>query len=255
MDRKELWARLESANYFDWCSASEVERLRALYFDGTVEKDAPDFLKVRELFWHPEQSHARWLSIVEQRKRFRDDDGNEHVSESLGKEYTQACLDTLLLTDFLYVGLAIEQQLELLEFLEFEKNCSLRGAYFEAWTSGVLAWLKSQNRNAWDAACFDDSKFSSSWKFFYRLIEKSPLVLQGKRIEFSEQVGVWSGSFSQHFLNSMKELILMADRGKFPRRPNIAVETRARFLSDFKRDLEAGTAPKLLLDIWALVKN
>ncbi|WP_236207531.1 hypothetical protein [Pseudomonas tohonis] len=255
MNREELWARLERADYFDWCSAGEVERLRALYFDGVVEEGAPDFLKARELFWHPEQSHARWLSILEQRKRFRDDDGNEHVSESLGKEYTQACLDTLLLTDFLYVGLAIEQQLELLEFLEFEKNCSLRGAYLEAWIGGVLAWLKSQNRDAWDAACFDDSKFASSWKFFYRLIEKSPLVLQGKRIEFSEQVGVWSGSFSSHFFNSTKELMLMADRGKFPRRPTINIETRARFLSDFKSDLETGSAPKLLLDIWALVKN
>lgn len=50
MNREELWARLERADYFDWCSAGEVERLRTLYFDGVVEEDAPDFLKARELF-------------------------------------------------------------------------------------------------------------------------------------------------------------------------------------------------------------
>ncbi|MGA4638056.1 hypothetical protein ACPA5B_29705 [Pseudomonas solani] len=255
MNREELWARLESASYFDWCSASDIKRLRSLYFDGVVEEGAPAFLKARELFWHPEQNHERWLSIVDQRKRYLEDDGNEHVSESLGDKYIDECLDTLLLTDFQYVGLSVEKQLELLDFLKFESKIPLGGACFEEWIDGVRAWLKSKNREAWDAACFDDCKFASSWRRFYWLIEQSPLVLQGKRIVVAEEVGVWGNSFPQYFLNAVKDLMLMADKGKFPRRPNIAVETRARFLSDFKRDLETGTAPKLLIDIWALVKN
>ncbi|WP_431482971.1 hypothetical protein [Pseudomonas solani] len=254
MNREELWVRLESADYFDWCSASDITRLRSLYFDGAVEEDAPNFLKVRELFWHPEQSHERWLSIVEQRKRFRDDDGDEHVSQSLGDEYTNKCLDTLLLTDYQYVGLSVEKQLELLDIL-LENKKPLRSSYFEEWVSGVLAWLKSQNRKAWDAACFDDSKFAFSWPRFYWLIDQSPLVFEGKRIVIAEQIGVWSDSFPRYFLSTVKELMLMADRGKFPRRPTINIETRARFLSDFKSDLETGKAPKLLLDIWALVKS
>lgn len=254
-DRRGLWGRLESVDYFDWCDEEQRARLQALYFEGTVEEPAPDYVRVRQLFWSPHQGPAAWQQAIDQCMRYTDDEGVEHTSGSAGAEFIAKSVDSLLLRDYQYAGMGVAQQQELLDFLGLEHRPAPDSHYLYWWLVNVRNWLESIQRDPHDAGAFDECVFAASWSsVFYRLLDASPLSLRGKWIAVDETAGPWPHNpdrFTRQLTQDLRDLMAMALRGKVPQRPNVARQPRVDFLQRFRHDLEQGTAPRLLLDLWA----
>jgi hypothetical protein len=254
--REQLWNRMDALDAFDWCEPQQYAALRALFFDGVLwqgDEYPPTWMTCRELFFHLVQTPEQWARMVKLRSTYTDEDGATHTSESMAASYRAEALSHLLGRDHQYCGMGVAQQLEMLEWLGW-MQASPSCAALDAWVGDIHFWLNPQPRNSWVLDECDDSRHAHALPWLYHMLEKAPLVMQGRWLAATE-TGWCYEIFPRTFLQSLQSLMRRADKGKVPHRPGLNPKHRQDFLRQLRDDLVAGKGGAVLQQVWAMTRQ
>lgn len=248
--RTEIWNRLVAVDYFDWCTRAQFKKLEALFFDGEILPHAEEYLTIRELYFHPIQTQAKWAEIIELRKVVNFN-GFDEVMESAGQFYISDRVTELLKEDFQYSGMSVAAQIELADFLGM-KNLKpfQQSALIAAYLQGITTWLKADTVLVWDAAKFSESKFAATKSYLYKLINDSLLIYKGRRVVLSEPVRGWADSDTTRYFGFIKLILKCVESYKIPKKLEADPTPRLAFLEAVRQDLQSRSAPQLILDVW-----
>lgn len=253
--RQYLWDRLEQADYFDWCRKEEYRQLRALYFDGVVEEFPKTFVTCRELVWSPLRGEAHWRSVLQARRRYQHIDTEEtFISEVFGEEYAVEQLEGLLVNhDQQHYGMAIDDQIALIEFLGVERLpsrsvCTALGA----WSAEMWLWLAAEGRGEYGIAGLSDTRGTRLRDLFYRLLSEAPVAVKGARLVPTEERIGWSDFHAQDLHESFKLLFKHLDNYRVPKKLACDPGPRLQFVESMRNDLESDRASPILRELWDL---
>lgn len=256
--RQYLWDRLEQADYFDWCRKEEYRQSRALYFDGVVEEFPKTFVTCRELVWIPLRGEAHWRSVLEARSRYQHiDTGETCMSEIFGEEYAVKQLEDLLLNhDQQHYGMAIDDQIALIDFLGIERlHPRLARDFLEAWSAEMWLWLAGEARGEYGIAGLADTRATRQRELFYRLLSEAPVAVKGVRLLPTEERIGWSDFHVRSLHESFKLLFSQLDNYRMPKKLACDPARRLQFVEAMRNDLESDRAPPILREVWQLWKT
>lgn len=255
LSRDQVWSRLVSVDYFDWCRKAQLKRLEGLFFDGEIVSHAEDYLLIRELSFHPLHTPEQWTKVIELRKVVNCNDFDE-VVESAGRFYISERITELLKEDVQFAGMSVASQIELAEFLGAENQKPYQQSdLIAAYLGGIAIWLKGENTLPWDSARFSENKFAVTKGYLYQLINESLLIYKGRHILLSEPVRGWKHSYTTSYLRLIKIILKCAESYKLPKKIETDPGPRLAFLEGLREDLELRRTPKLILDVWDAMKK
>ncbi len=254
--RESLWARLEEIDFFHWCRKREYKQLRSLFFDGEVVEYPEKFIADVELFWSPKQGVEHWQAVIEARKAYIDYEGKRCVVESRAEDYAREAVESLLLCDYQFAGMPIEQQLALQDFLGLEfRNKYHDLLYFETWLAQIRFWLKGEAIGEVELPGMYDCVATHRVAFAYELLNAAPLALQEGHFVSLQDGSVWGGgkeAYLQESISRFCEFLLK------PYQPPAGLQCdpspRIQCVERLRADLETGQAPLLLQQVWQLIK-
>lgn len=252
MSREDLWSRLEGLNYFDWCRKAEYKQLRALFFEGEVVDYPEEFITCRELFWSPKQGKEHWRATIESRKAYLDFDGQRQVSERRGEKFISFAVDSLLQSDFQYVGMDVTRQLALLDMLGLENRDLGHGRiYIQTWLSSIRFWLKgSAHEERLELSNTADCPSAHRRHFFYELLALAPVEVRNGTIVLPEEVRGWSDAKAEMLDFGLVELCKALVRYRLPEGLQCDTAPRIKFVEALLEDLESGSVPEVFQQMW-----
>lgn len=253
--RQDLWDRLEQADHFDWCRKEEYRQLRALYFDGVVEEFPKSYIWGVELVWNPRTGPAHWQSVLAARSRYRHiDTGEISTLDSLGEEFAVKELNSLLINhDQQHYGMAVDDQVVLLEFLGFERlHRHMACQQLDAWSSEMWLWLAGEARGEYGIAGLTDTRGARLRGLFYRLLVEAPFAVKGGRLVPTEEQLGWSPFHAEQLHSGFKLLFKHLDRYRVPKTLACDPGPRLQFVESMRNDLESDRAPPILRELWDL---
>lgn len=255
--RRDLWDRLEQADYFDWCRKEELKQLRALFFEGKVAESPDDFIRCRQLIWSPLQGEAHWQAAIEARSHFRDSETEELVrSEESGRAFADPFLHDLLSRDSQPYGLAVDDHVALIRFLGFERHApSQVSLYLGEWIHESEFWLAGEARGEYGIAGLTDMFTSRTIDLFYQLLAQAPLALKGKRLVTTEEHVGWNDDRAARLQSSLHGLFKKIDNYRVPHKLSCDPAPRLRFAESLRHGVEAETTPQVLREVWGLWKS
>ena len=255
--RESLWARLEEINYFNWCRKREYKQLHALFFEGEVVEHPENFIACRELFWSPKQTPEHWRAVIERRTTSIDDNGERYISQRSAEKHTKETVNSLLLCDYQFAGMSIEQQLALQNLLGLEgRDLWHDRLYFETWLAQIESWLEGDAIGEVELPGMYDCVAAHRVAFAYELLNAAPLALQEGHFVPLQDGSVWGGgkeAYLQRIISSFCEFLLK------PYQPPAGLQCdpspRIQCVERLRADLETGQAPLLLQQVWQLTKD
>jgi hypothetical protein len=252
MSRDDLWRRLERLNYFDWCRKAEYKQLRALFFDGEVVDYPEEFISCRELFWSPKQGEEHWRATIEARKAYLDFEGQRQVAERRGEKFVARAIDSLLQSDFQYVGMDVTQQLALLNCLGIENRDRGHGQiYMQTWSSSIRFWLKGiAHEGRLELSNTADCPSAHRRHFFYELLALAPVEVRNGEVVLPNEVRGWSDSDAELLGFGLAELCKLLVKYRLPEGLQCNTAPRMNFVEAALEDLESGSVPEVFQQMW-----
>lgn len=252
MSRDDLWRRLEGLNYFDWCRKAEYKQLRALFFEGEVVDYPEEFIICRELFWSPKQGEEHWRATIEARKAYLDFDGQRQVAERRGEKFVARAIDSLLQSDFQYVGMDVAQQLALLNFLGIgNRDRGQDRIYMQTWLSSIRFWLKgSAHEERLELSNTADCPSAHRRHFFYELLALALVEVRNGAVVLPEEARGWSDAKAEMLDFGLVELCKELVRYRLPEGLQCDTAPRIKFVEALLEDLESGSVPEVFQQMW-----